>query len=166
MDSFWGAKIGAGTSCREAITCKLSGEAGRGMSGSVQKWQFCVQVVALRQGEHNSSCPYPKNQGYSIRGRADQGIQPIDCDNVDMVNEHGAGTAVHLQTTMACTRMHTFALISQWETPQSCAVLQPSQDLLWHLVPAIPAVAHLTVLFHPQNQGMHGGKKRASPADY
>jgi hypothetical protein len=77
---------------QEAITLKLSGEAGRRhVQGSVQKWQFCVQVVAADKNT-TVHVHYPKNQ-YSNRGRGRPRHQPIDCDNVDMVNEHVPGTA-------------------------------------------------------------------------
>lgn len=77
---------------QRGITAKLSGEAGKNhVKGSVQKWKFCVQVVAADKNT-TVHVEYPKNQ-YSNRGRGRPRHQPADPDNVAMVNEDVSGTA-------------------------------------------------------------------------
>lgn len=80
------------TKLQEAIATKLSGDAGRNhVRGSVQKWEFCVQVVAA-DADCQIHVKYPKNQ-YSSRGRGRPMHQNPDPNDRAMVDVMVSGTA-------------------------------------------------------------------------
>jgi hypothetical protein len=80
------------TKLQEAIATKLSGDAGKNhVRGSVQKWKFCVQVVAA-DTDCKIHVTYPKNQ-FSNRGRGRPLSRNPELANQAMVDEHVSGTA-------------------------------------------------------------------------
>ena len=80
------------TKLQEAIDTKLSGAAGRNhVRGSVQKWKFCVQIVAA-DTTTSIHVRYPKNQ-FSCRGRGRPLSRNPDPAYQAMVDEWVSGTA-------------------------------------------------------------------------